>query len=574
MAYDPSDSAAYSRIGRSRLLEPRQVVRAALRSAGLNQGRGRPVVRAIAAAALFVGTLLIASFNEHDPYDIVSGQIGSGLGLAARDVAGLVPLLAALVVALCVLRPRIGLLAVLLLTPVVNVAQICWLIIPVQVIAQTIFSVALAVGLVLRDPQPAPAVLRPGAESPVVPAGWRSRVSLPVVAATAMISMLTLAGLSTAMSPDRVLSATILLHGILEPASMALFLLLVRPTKRYLVWMLVAMAISVGIGGLLNIVQTVPAMGWSLSVMQANRLYFSRLTYFNVGLFGEMLAMTTPFLLALLLAIRLGYCRLPRLVVAALIATIPVDLASLFLTFSKSGYLAAFGGCIVLVLLLVGTRRNRIKILLVITMLSAVVIPWPAFFLQVVPPVNSAYRSAMVSLMGESRFDSWNPSTLSGRGSLLERWYATEAGLRMAVDHPLLGIGLDQFQGQYVGHYRPPEAKLAVDWAHSMFPEVAAELGIPALLLDLILYGSAMLALWRVYRAPPDQLTRMLACALLASLVAWLLVGMAFAGDMYRPWRYMADDYVMMMVIAAASFSLYWMTKRETAVAAGEAETA
>jgi O-antigen ligase len=549
-------------------------VRAALRSAGLNQGRGRPVVRAIAAAALFVGTLLIASFNEHDPYDIVSGQIGSGLGLAARDVAGLVPLLAALVVALCVLRPRIGLLAVLLLTPVVNVAQICWLIIPVQVIAQTIFSVALAVGLVLRDPQPAPAVLRPGAESPVVPAGWRSRVSLPVVAATAMISMLTLAGLSTAMSPDRVLSATILLHGILEPASMALFLLLVRPTKRYLVWMLVAMAISVGIGGLLNIVQTVPAMGWSLSVMQANRLYFSRLTYFNVGLFGEMLAMTTPFLLALLLAIRLGYCRLPRLVVAALIATIPVDLASLFLTFSKSGYLAAFGGCIVLVLLLVGTRRNRIKILLVITMLSAVVIPWPAFFLQVVPPVNSAYRSAMVSLMGESRFDSWNPSTLSGRGSLLERWYATEAGLRMAVDHPLLGIGLDQFQGQYVGHYRPPEAKLAVDWAHSMFPEVAAELGIPALLLDLILYGSAMLALWRVYRAPPDQLTRMLACALLASLVAWLLVGMAFAGDMYRPWRYMADDYVMMMVIAAASFSLYWMTKRETAVAAGEAETA
>jgi O-antigen ligase len=548
------------------------VVRAALCSAGLNERRGRPVVRAIAAAALFVATLLIASFNEHDPYDIVSGHIGSGLGLAARDIAGLVPLLAALVVALCVLRPRIGLLAVLLLTPVVNVAQICWLIIPVQVIAQTIFSVALAVGLVLRDPQPAPAVLRPGAESPVVRAGWRSRVSLPVVAATAMISMLTLATLSTAMSPDRVLSATILLHGILEPASMALFLLLVRPTKRYLVWMLVAMAVSVGIGGLLNIVQTVPAMGWSLSVLQTNRLYFSRLTYFNVGLFGEMLAMTTPFLLALLLAIRLGYCRLPRLVVAALIATIPVDLASLFLTFSKSGYLAAFGGCIVLVLLLVGTRRNRIKILLAITLLSAVVIPWPAFFLQVVPPVNSAYRSAMVSLMGESRFDSWNPSTLSGRGSLLERWYATEAGLRMAVDHPLLGIGLDQFQGQYVGHYRPPEAKLAVDWAHSMFPEVAAELGIPALLLDLILYGSAMLALWRVYRAPPDQLTRMLACALLASLVAWLLVGTAFAGDMYRPWRYMADDYVMMMVIAAASFSLYWMTKRGTAVAAGEAE--
>jgi O-antigen ligase len=95
-----------------------------------------------------------------------------------------------------------------------------------------------------------------------------------------------------------------------------------------------------------------------------------------------------------------------------------------------------------------------------------------------------------------------------------------------------------------------------------MLPEVAAELGIPALLMDLILYGAAMLALWRVYRDPPDRLTRMLACALLAAVVSWLLVGTAFAGDMYRPWRYMADDYVMMMVIVAASFSLYWMAKR------------
>jgi O-antigen ligase len=288
-----------------------------------------------------------------------------------------------------------------------------------------------------------------------------------------------------------------------------------------------------------------------------------------VGLFGAMLAMTTPFLLGLLLANRLGYCRLPRLVVLALAAAIPIDLVSLFLTFSKSAYLAAFGGCVVLVLLVIHGRRNRIKLILAMTMLSAVVIPWPAFFLQVVPPVNAAYRSAMVSLMGESRFDSWNPSTLAGRGSLLERLYATEAGLHMAVDHPLLGIGLDQFQGLYVSHYRPPEATLAVDWAHSMLPEVAAELGIPALLMDLILYGAAMVALWRVYRAPPDPLTRMLACALLASLVSWLLVGTAFAGDMYRPWRYMADDYVMMMIMVAASFSLYWMARGGT-IAAGD----
>jgi O-antigen ligase len=97
-----------------------------------------------------------------------------------------------------------------------------------------------------------------------------------------------------------------------------------------------------------------------------------------------------------------------------------------------------------------------------------------------------------------------------------------------------------------------------------MFPEVAAELGLPALLLDLILYAAAIFALWRIYRAPPDPLTRLLACALLAVVVAWLLVGTAFAGDMYRPWRNMSSDYVMMAVLVAGAFALYRMTRGRT----------
>ena len=49
-------------------------------------------------------------------------------------------------------------------------------------------------------------------------------------------------------------------------------------------------------------------------------------------------------------------------------------------------------------------------------LVSAVVIPWPALFLQVAPPLEHAYRNAMVSFMGESRYDSWNPATLAGQG--------------------------------------------------------------------------------------------------------------------------------------------------------------
>jgi hypothetical protein len=476
-----------------------------------------------------------------------------------------VPLIAAGVAGLAVLRPRIGLLAMLLVTPLVDVAQISWTVGSVQVIDQTLFVVALGLGLLLyererRSGAAGAAALagRAGAQPVGVDSGLRSRLSLPVVALCAALAMIAIATLSTAMSPNVGQSSAVLLHGIVEPFLVAAALIVLRPTRRDLVQLLIVLSISVALGGLMNMIQSIPAMR-TIEAMQLdrNRLLFSRITYFNVGLFGEMLAMTTPLLLALLLAVRKRYVYLPRPVVALLLAAVPLDVASLFLTFTKSAYLASFGGCLVLLLLFVHGWRRRSAILLAVTLASAVVIPWPALVLQAAPPLNQAYRSAMVAVVGQSRFDSWNPSTPTGKGSVMERWYATQAGIKMAIDHPLLGISLDQFGTEYAAEYKPAAAHLDLDWAHSMLPEVAAELGFPALILDLFIYAAAMFAVWRVYRSPPDQLARLLASALLATMVAWQIAGTAFAGDMYRPWRNMASDYVTMMVLVTAAFALY-----------------
>jgi len=460
-------------------------MRAAGRTSGLNGWRGRSLARAIAAVSATAATLLVFAFDEHAPYDIQAGPV-------ARVVAGLVPLLAAAVAGYAVLRPWRGFLAVLILTPVFDVAQVSLNVGPVQVISQTLFVGVLALGVALRGPRSGeasvaapvpPSPPSPLAETSAAPRSWGAPISPDRVAGVAVVALLALATLSTAVSPDRTTSATILLHGILEPAAMAFLLLALRPRRRDLAVVAVVLAISVGLGGLLNMLQSIPAMK-SLAVMQDDRLYFSRITYFNVGLFGEMLAMAMPILLAALAAHR--YLHLRRAVLVLLVAAIVVSLASLFLTFSKSAYLATFGGSLLLVLLIVHSWRRRASIVLAACLLSTVLIPWPAFFLQVLPPIEQAYRNAMVSLMGESRYDSWNPSTLSGQGSLLERWYATRAGIEMAIDHPLLGIGLDQFQTQYVaGRYKPPQAQLNLDWAHSMYPEAAAELGLPALAAEL-----------------------------------------------------------------------------------------
>jgi O-antigen ligase len=510
---------------------------------------------------MFVAVLLVTALNEHAPLDIQ-------VGLVARVVAGLVPLLAAAMAGAAVLRPKPAFLAILLLMPVVDVAQVSWDVGSLQVIGQTVLVVALGVGLLLRDPARRLTVPAHTSDTPRGDAGWRSGMSLLSVAAGAMILFLLLAAISTALSPGPATSASVLLHGILEPAALAAALIALRPDRRLIAATLIVLGASVGIGGALDMVQQLGTFH-SLSLLQAQRGMLARLNYFNVGLFGEVLAMAGPLLLwALIDRRRLG---LNRAVVALLLIASLAALASLFLTFSKSGYLATTGGLIVLLLLMARSWRRRASIVLAAGFVSAVLIPWPAFFLQVAPPLENAYRTVVVAFVGQTRYDSWNPSTLAGKGSVVERFYATRAAVEMAVDHPLLGIGLDQFLPQYLGHYKPPQATQNLDSAHTMWPEIAAELGFPALALVLIIYAAALLAAWRVYRAPPDEFMRLLAAALLAAQAAWLAVATAYAGDMYRYWRNMASDYVMMMVLVAASFALYRVARRDAAEATPEA---
>lgn len=519
----------------------------------------RASVRAFASVAVFAGTLAIAALNEHAPLDIEPGPLGLAL-------AAIMPLIAAVVAAYAVERPWPAFLVVLLLTPLWDAAQVSWDVSPVwhlgtvQVVLQTVFIVALALGIVLRergsrgvaapgsapgaswDPRPAPAARVRAAAFVARNIGW-----------IATVALLVLAALSTLRSPDIESSLTVLMHGIIEPVAMGVLLLILATSRRRLALVLVAVGLSVALGGAINMIQSIPAFG-SLAALQTNRLLFSRLTFFNVGLFGEMLAMAAPLILGAIAARRqLG---LGRLAVAVLTIALVVSAAALFLTFSKSAYLATAGGIVTFFLLLATTWRRRASIVLVSVALSAFVVPWPALVLQASPTLENAYSAVMTRMVGASRYYSWNPATLSGRGSLVERLLATEAAVHMAADHPILGIGLDQFKTDYVGGYKTSQAHLALDSAHTFWPEVAAELGIPALLVVVLIFASAMLALWRVYRAPPDRLTRLLALTLLASLVAWLLVATAFAGDMYRPWRNMSSDFVMMAMLVAAAFAL------------------
>ncbi len=516
-------------------------------------------MRLAVAAATGLAAFAIVALHRHAPYDVEPGPIAQGLAMTA-------PFATALVASLAVLRPRLGYVVVLVLLPYWAVAQVAWWIGDVQVINQTLLLVALTLGLLLQGDEGASET--PGAEG----AGRRPAV-IEQTAAGAVMLLLVLAFLSTAASSDVVASATVLVHGIVEPISMGLLLIALRPTRRFIVTTLLALGLAVALGGLVNLVQTLPSDP-SLAGLQANRLLFARLTFFNVGLFGEMLAMALPVLVGLLIARRRLHLD-DRPITAVLIVAVILGVASLSQTVSKSGWVAAAVGLATLSILVVEGWRKRLAVALAATVLSALVVSWPAIVLRATPGLDQAYRAVMVGLVGDSRFDSWNPSTRSGRGSVMERLWATRAAARMAIDHPWLGIGLDQFRTLYVpGQYKPPEATLGLVSAHTFWPEIAAELGIPALVLVAFLLAAAVWSLWRVYRAPPDRATRVLAAALLATMLAWLVVATTFDVDLYREWRKMASDIVMIAVLIAASFALHGLAlepeRRRRSIRSGE----
>jgi O-antigen ligase len=502
------------------------------------------VLRLMAAILTFVAVFAFAARFEHPLQTPQAGPLGDFLGVS-------VPVAAALVAAFALYRPWRALLLVLALTPFWNAAYIAWQVGAVQVILQTVFVVALVVGAATTRPAGGGFVTTAADLS--LAGRFRSFAAFRL-AAVAVAGFVGIAVISTLASHDVTLSATVLLHGILEPIALASILVYLRPSRRDLVMLGLALGVSVGLGTVLNVIAALPTMT-SLAAIQAHRLLFARASFYNVGLFAAVIAVTVPLVAAALTLRRsLG---LPRWATVAIVMTLAVALAGLFFSLSKSAWIATGGGTILVLLFIMRSWRRRLALVVAGVAVSTLLIPWPALVLQVSPTLNSGYRSVMVALVGESRFDSWNPATMAGRGSLTERFYAVDGAVGMALANPVLGVGLDQFGVNYVSTvYRPPQAEDLVDNAHSFFPEIGAELGLPAASLVFVIYAAALWAMWRAYLRARDQFTRVLAAGLFASMISWLVVATAFGCYFYRPYLDQSSDVVVAAVVVGAAMAL------------------
>jgi tetratricopeptide (TPR) repeat protein len=107
----------------------------------------------------------------------------------------------------------------------------------------------------------------------------------------------------------------------------------------------------------------------------------------------------------------------------------------------------------------------------------------------------------------------------SGLGS--QRYDFYRVALDEFLAHPLVGIGADNFQQQYLVHGRSNETP---KYPHSVELRTLTETGLVGALLALAGLGAALLAGWRALRGS-DPLGRAVAAAALAGFAYWVVHG-------------------------------------------------
>jgi O-antigen ligase len=273
----------------------------------------------------------------------------------------------------------------------------------------------------------------------------------------------------------------------IEPA---LYYLLIRLSKVD-VWQLVnaflagATLISLkAIGDWVRHVDVITTEG----VPQARSVYFSPN---NLALYLDR---AVPLALALCL-----FGRFRRWLYGLMFA---VTLIALYLTFVKGAWLLAIPSAFVLMGALRG-RRYFAGALLLLAGLGASLLP----------------------VLGTTRIRSIFDFTSGTSFIRVQLWQSAVAMIR---DHPLFGVGLDNFLYQYRTRYILPTAfvEASLSHPHNILLDFWTRLG----LLGLILLGMLLLVFWRtallLYRRAADANSRALTLGLMASMLAALVHGL------------------------------------------------
>jgi hypothetical protein len=194
--------------------------------------------------------------------------------------------------------------------------------------------------------------------------------------------------------------------------------------------------------------------------------------FYDPSIYGRFLVIGILASLVIVLRRRRGD---PLWVIAAALA-LGITWVGLFFSFSQSSFLALLAGATLCAILV--WRRH--SLLLVAAMVGVVIL--------------AGVASPQVRHRLEGKTTSSLSNITSGRSTLVTR------GIKLAAHHPLIGVGVGGFKRAYadLAHLHGKEPKAAA--SHTTPITVAAETGIPGLILLLVLVGSALNVAFRRIR--------------------------------------------------------------------------
>jgi O-antigen ligase len=136
------------------------------------------------------------------------------------------------------------------------------------------------------------------------------------------------------------------------------------------------------------------------------------------------------------------------------------------------------------------------------------------------------------------RFSSISTGEGSAYGSYVERQILIMRAFDAIINYPLLGVGTQNFTA-YSGVWRN---------VHVSYLQIAAEGGIPALILYILFFHRGFANLRRLVKTENlDEETKLFAAASRASLIGFL-VGASFGPEAYQFFPYFAVCYTSVMV--------------------------
>ncbi len=248
---------------------------------------------------------------------------------------------------------------------------------------------------------------------------------------------------------------------------------------------------------------------------------------FNANEIGGALAWLTPLCAGLALA-----RRSPRWIQAGAVAAFALLLLALFLGQSRLALIGVIFALGVLIFLLIRSARGRAFALVALSVLivAEVLVATHA----IAPPTEAELMEERDEARASRRFEMWRQA------------------LAILRDHPLTGVGANMFRdGSVRAVYPVPTYETRVlPHAHNEFLQIAADLGIPGLIVFIGIYASAGWMIWRCWRAG-DGSARAVAAAAGAGLLAHAVYGM---GDAVTLWDRFTFVFWWLLGVAGAQY--------------------